>query len=267
MGRLRCVAVLATILIGGCASTVQTTSGGDYLKRYAEVPYTSSEEFGATAFDIDAAVRSAAAIEPVLEFPARIGLVRIGRRGQISSIPYGEAQPWVELAQRLGDRFGEFVPINPLIAELATPAKGHLPKEQLSFVSQVRLAAARQHLDAVLLYEVMTSSQISKNGLAATELAVIPLFILPGRQLKSEAVGSALLIDVVQGYPYGTVEARVDERALATSWHSSSKLGDMEARLRETVTVDLAAEAEAMFSELRTQLAEQRLEAYRRREQ
>lgn len=251
----------------GCANnSVQTTSGQAYLDKYAHVPIGSTPTGDSGDFDIDAAVRQAAAIEPVLEFPARIGLVRIGQWGRISGIPLGEAEHWTGLAERLGARFGEFVPINPLVAELANPKTHRANESRLDVISQVRLAAARQHLDAVLLYEVRTSNEIEQNAMAATDFAIVTAFVLPSRRVKGEAIGTALLIDVIQGYPYGTVESRVQEQKLATSWGARSKGEAIAERLRASVTAELVNEAESMFTELRTQLAEQRLDAYRQNE-
>ncbi len=258
--------LMIAIVLTACTNSVQTTSGADYLKKYAHVPYSSDVDATPQDFDINAAVRQAAAIEPVLEFPARIGLVRIGRHGRISDIPVAEAEHWTSMVERLGDGFGSFVPINPLIAQIAQSNISQTEKNHLDVVSKIRLVAARQHLDAVLMYEVSTSREIEQNAMAAADFSIVTAFILPSRKIKGEAIGTALLIDVIQGYPYGTVETRVQEQKLATLWGASSKSNKIAGRLRASVTKELAAEAETMFSELRMQLAEQRLDAYRRAE-
>ncbi|MEM7278736.1 MAG: hypothetical protein AAF385_11485, partial [Pseudomonadota bacterium] len=199
------------IVFSACTNSVQTTSGSDYLEKYAHVPYSTNAASSSQDFDIDAAVRQAAAIEPVLEFPARIGLVRIGSYGRISDIPVAEAEHWARLVDRLGDGFGSFVPINPLIAQLAQPNISKAEQHHLDVVSKIRLVAARQHLDAVLMYEVSTSREVEHNAMAAADFSLVTAFILPSRKVKGEAIGTALLIDVIQGYPYGTVETRVQE--------------------------------------------------------
>ena len=262
-----CSLAFAIVLLAGCASTLQTTSGKDYLDKYASVPLGTSPAIGGDSFDIDAAVRQAAAVEPVLEFPARIGLVRINGGSGISDIPALEAEHWAELVESLGDGFGQFVPINPLVAQLVAPAVHHWQDGRMNVISQVRLAAARQHLDAVLMYEVNTSREIEKNAFAATDFSLITAFVLPSRKVKGQAVGTAVLIDVIQGYPYATMEARVEENKLSTAWNASSKGKEIAARLRAEVAAELASEAKEMFTELRSQLAEQRVERYRQREE
>ncbi len=254
-------------LLVACANSVQTTSGKAYLEKYAHVPVLSTSEAASQGFDIDAAVREAAAIEPILEFPARIGLVRVAGYGEISDIPEAEALHWADLVDRLGDGFGTFVPINPLIAKLVQPNFANSQNSPLDVVSTIRLVAARQHLDAVLMYEVNTSQEVEHNAMAAADFSIITAFVLPSRKVKGEAIGTALLIDVIQGYPYGTVETRLQEQKLTTLWGASNKGDEIATRLRASVTKELVSEAETMFSELRMQLAARRLEAYRLKEQ
>lgn len=263
MKKLNALLICLALVVMGCANTVQTTSGEAYLKKYAQVPQRSGKSAGPGEFDIDAAIREAASVEPILEFPARIGLVRITHYGRISDIPEAEAEHWAALADRLGEGFGSFVPINPLIAKLTAAEAPNPNPHQLDVVSQIRLIAARQHLDAVLMYEVNTAREIEQNAMAATDFAIVTAFVLPSRKIKGEAIGTALLIDVIQGYPYGTVEARVQEQKLATLWGTNRKSEAIAARLRASVTAELVVETQTMFTELRSQLAEQRLKNYK----
>jgi len=74
--------------------------------------------------DIDQRVREVANVEPILRFPARIGLARIGienSRPTLIPPPAEEAKAWVDLAEDLGPEYGEFVPISPLIAAMLAP--------------------------------------------------------------------------------------------------------------------------------------------------
>ena len=102
---------LALLLIG-CGSYTQTTSGSEYLKRYAEQAQTA----GGGAMNDE--IRTAADVEPILTFPARVGIARIDG-GRLSAIPKAEAEAWLAMADKLGRGWGEFMPISPLIAALA----------------------------------------------------------------------------------------------------------------------------------------------------
>src|SRR5262245_15770727 len=112
---IRIYGALALIgILAGCESYTQTTSGKDYLAKY---PIANAEP----ATEIDNRVRAAADVEPLLRFPARIGLARIGGENGHAGLGVPspeEAKAWSEAAQRLGPKFGEFVPVSPLIAAM-----------------------------------------------------------------------------------------------------------------------------------------------------
>lgn len=78
-------ALLLCVFLMGCeTASNQVSSGADYLDKYKDVPTTKAGSDKATS--LDQKIREAAAVEPILKFPARIGLARIDR-GSISSIP------------------------------------------------------------------------------------------------------------------------------------------------------------------------------------
>lgn len=246
-------------LLAACGHQVQTTSGSQYLAAYDNAA-------GETAVT-DAEIVAAAAVEPQLRFPARLGLARIGPHG-LAPVPAPEAESWRALAQRLGSGYGTFVPVSPLIAALAdTPAatphdgdpfRSHR-RSLAEVVRQVRLGAARQHLDAVLIYETFGRSEESSNPLALTKLALIGFF-LPTEYVEAEGFAQAVLVDVRNGYTYGTASAVSKEptRRSTTVGDSGdahvSARGEAEAR----AVASLAVEVENMVRELRLALAEGR---------
>ena len=61
------------ISLCACSHTTQYTSGQDYLNRYDKGAVTLAGHNGS----IEADIRNIAAVEPDLQFPARIGLARI----------------------------------------------------------------------------------------------------------------------------------------------------------------------------------------------
>jgi hypothetical protein len=154
--------ILWYINLTACGNTIQTTSGRDYLSHYppAQTYPTQAHDYK----NIDAEVAKVAAIEPNLQFPARIGIVKL-ERGEIANMSQEEGNTWFEAAQRLGKSFGEFVPVSPLIAEMVTDKKSAGTPLQ-NIIRKVRLGAARQHLDVVLLYEVYGKSESHSNILS-----------------------------------------------------------------------------------------------------
>jgi hypothetical protein len=94
------------LALAACETTSQTTSGRDYLDRYAQQA-REQRQYGADGLAIDSQIREAAAVEPLLHFPARIGIARIAPPGPtggpaLGGIPENEAKAWSEAAARLG---------------------------------------------------------------------------------------------------------------------------------------------------------------------
>jgi predicted membrane-bound mannosyltransferase len=253
--------VLVSGVLGACSVYTQTSSGQDWLASYS-TPKAGS----AAAGDIDAQVRKVAAVEPILRLPARIGIARLDRSG-LSAIPAEEAEHWTEAASRLGPGFGEFVPVSPMIAAMVEqPIVEQVPtdkpwraynRESMArhTMDTIRLAAARQHLDAVLIYEVDGTADSKDNPLSLGEWTLIGAFVLPSQNVKAAGVAQAMLMDVRNGYPYGTIQSSADDKSLSTRVESR-ETGE---KLREKVMADavakLTGETEEMMRKLKPELA------------
>lgn len=231
-----CVAVL---VLTGCEG-IQTTSGVEYLEGYTIAPAAYSD--GSPRIDPD--IAEAASFEPTLRFPARIGLARVVR-GTLTGIPGEEQGLWAELAEKHAG-LGSFVAVSPLIAALgsATPtsrqhrycrgswsgsADWGICQTVLSreFVKTVRLASARQHLDAVLIYELGAYGSKENTILALFDVTLIGGAILPTRSLEARGEASAILVDVRSGYPYATASADVELSELSISYGSDKARDDL----------------------------------------
>ncbi|WP_193367036.1 hypothetical protein [Pelagibius marinus] len=277
MKRLISLALTAglTVLLAACGNTVQTTSGSRYLEGYgsASAPAAASQPgaapaaYSGPAGTVDAEIAAAANIEPQLRFPARLGLARIDHGGLVP-VPAAEAAAWQGLAESLGSGYGEFVPISPLIAALATPDEravvGHdgtrTYRSGLSeTVRRIRLGAARLHVDAVLIYETFGRSEESSNPLGLTKLALIGFF-LPTENVEAEGFAQAVLVDVRNGYTYGTASAVAEKPShRLTTVSDSYDAHDSARREAEARAVAaLTGEVEVMVRDLRLALAEQR---------
>ena len=82
-------------------------------------------------------------------------------------------------------------------------------------VEDIRLAAARQHLDAVLIYETDATDDIKSNPLSLAEWTLIGAFVLPSENVRAEGIAQGILIDVRNGYPYGTLQESTDDTTSA----------------------------------------------------
>lgn len=252
------------VLLAACGHHVQTSSGSDYL-----AAYETGGNAGQSAAT-DAEIAAAAKVEPQLRFPARIGLARIGRDG-LAPVPAAEAEAWKALAGRLGPSYGDFVPVSPLIAALATPVSAATPvyrdpfsqyrKSLARVVREIRLGAARQHLDAVLIYETFGTSEETSNPLAVTKLALIGFF-LPTEDVAAKGSAQAVLVDVRNGYTYGMASAVAEQpvRRITTSGNSYTVRQSAQEEAKSNATLALTGEVEAMLRDLRLALAEGRAE-------
>ena len=233
---------------------MQTTSGAVYLDKY--------DGFApAAAYDKD--VAAAASVEPLLRFPARIGIARI--EGGLTPIPEAEAEAWHELGRRLGPNWGEFVPVSPLIARLAmtSAAEGRQSGGYAQLLDDVirglRMGAARQHLDAVLVYEVHARTDTKATPLALADLMIVGAYLVPSRAIEAKAFASALLVDVRNGYPYFVTDTIAKE-----DWKLRSAVGSDASQ--QPLAIDVKTEAvrelvprvEKLAYDLRIRLAETR---------
>ena len=235
---------LAFIGIAACTSSIQTTSGADYLARY-DGSYEVAG--GACGSDTDADVKRIAAIEPDLHFPARIGLARIGPRGNLAPVPASELAIWGDLATSLGEAYGEFVPVSPMIAAMVSDEGEGSSRE---VIDHIRRGAARQHLDYVLVYETASESRNASNALALADLTIIGMFVLPSRDVKAEATVSAILLDVRNGYPYATLTAFADRKGLSRAVSSWSTRQELAASAEEKAVLELANDVRDTLPEL-----------------
>ena len=263
------------LILSSCGYHTQTTSGSQYLAKYTGSPNPrTGPATGSPSPASDADVLAAADVEPTLTFPARIGVARIDN-GQLSALPPAEAAVWQEMSERLGPAWGQFVPLSPLVAALASPARDESAcRDQWrgyhdlvsgptmanfdcvrETVQTIRLGAARQHLDVVLIYESFGKSQETSNPLAITKLALIGFFF-PTEDVEAEGLAQAILVDVRNGYHYGTATAVAEKPAyrISTSGNTRSAHAEVQGEARFAAVSALTAEVEKMAVDLRRDL-------------
>ncbi len=263
----------ASVLLSACSSHIQTTSGKAYLDkydptldRYAESPKNENNKITETPHpqNINQLIRQVASVEPTLRFPARIGVARIDR-GYLSPIPPTEIEAWANSSKQLGDEFGEFIPVNPMIIDMVVSSEMYqtssgYDKHARDVVSKIRLGAARQHLDAVLIYEVYSRENSDSNFLSVANLTILGAYILPSKAITAEGFANAMLIDVLQGYPYGTVDTTIDKSEMTTTNGEWDKRQQLSNEIKAEVTIKLVEEVKDMFKDLQLQLLRKRAE-------
>jgi len=275
----------AAALLGGCAAYTQNTSGGEYMTRMEtqESLYAAATGVAPAAAKADAArptaspqtserdaIRIAASVEPILEFPARIGLARI-YQGRLTAIPLAEAEEWRTFGER-NARLGAFTPISPAIAAVARlsvyggeQADPQFDRTVADVMGDIRLGAARQHLDAVLIYEIGAYAKEANTWLAIADLTIIGGAILPTRQLNAYAAGQSLLLDVRNGYPYGFATAAADLERLSASWGSDWRREDLRAEASLQALQKLLVETQTMVDGAYADATDRKARALERR--
>jgi hypothetical protein len=74
---------------------------------------------------------------------------------------------------------------------------------------KVRLGAARQHLDYVLIYEVFSETKTTKLASSVANWTIIGGYFVPSREIETSGFANALLLDVRNGYPYGSGKCHI----------------------------------------------------------
>lgn len=257
-----CLAMLAPLLIAGCETAVQTSSGDDYLAARpgwtAAVQADAIRPVAARGGDrgtapirnpsVEQAVMEAARASPELRFPARFGLARI-EGGRVTAVPPQEADVWIAMMREQGARFGEFVAINPLLGHFGVAAESGF-----GAVDRIRIAAARQHVDAVLIYEARSNWHTRSTPLSVFDITLVGSFLMPSTISRGQAVASAMLLDVRNGYPYGNANANAEDSTFGASMGSNDRARGVAELAKVEAVRRLAVNVTAMMDELKTRL-------------
>jgi len=246
MKAMKYSALFAALLLGACSHTIQASSGADYVARYNQTAYQSSST-------LDGEIRDIAAIEPNLRFPARFGLARI-EKGQLTGIPADEAELWTEMTERQGSRYGEFLPISPLVTSMVSAP---YDRRTTNIVNDIRKGAARQHVDYVLIYEVTDKKERRSNDLRVGDATILGLFLLPSRKVKIDSTASAILLDVRNGYPYVTATSFAENKGTTSAVGVSSKRKKLTQAGRIEAVGKLTLDVENALRDLKDEAYEQ----------
>jgi len=102
-----------------------------------------------------------------------------------------------------------------------------------------------------LIYEVKNKSDKQSNALRVTDLTVLGLFIMPSRKIKIDSTASAMLIDVRNGYPYGTASVYAEKSSLHTAAGSRGHKVSLSDKARITTVDNLTEEVEVFMRDLK----------------
>lgn len=222
--------ILITVL-ASCGASIQTTSGEAYLAN--------------SRGPVDPEIRKLAAIEPDLRFPARIGVARLVN-GQLSVPSETENDLLGQLIEK-HSAMGDWVAVSPLIDGMVNAGR------KIDPVQRLRRAAARQHLDYVLIYEAGARSKGRQDTpFALADVTILGGLLLPTRVNHVTGIGVATFLDTRNGYPYGHAHTSKDLSGLARSWVADRAQKRLQERAINSVAASLMPEIDKMLTMLRT---------------
>ena len=223
------------LTVAGCDATVQTTSGRDYV--------------AAAGGQIDPTIAAIASVEPNLHFPARIGVARIVN--DRLTLP---TAPEIALFEQAiaGRTYGTFVPVNPQISDLLrnvpVPTQLNGRPQYVTDVNQlVRMTAARQHLDYVLIYKVgargaRVRSPFGLDDIRGTTIAT------PDADVTG--IVQAVFLDVRNGYPYAALQVDTDLSRVQTNYRLRNRTDMAQQAAIVALTVEVMPQVQQMLADL-----------------
>jgi rhombotail lipoprotein len=197
--------------------------------------------------DLDQRAAASASARPHLTFPARIGVARIAD-GAVTSIPADEWAAWRALRDQMQPALGELTPVSPIVAQsLTTAPVSSTPHDA---ITNLRLAAAREQLDAILLYEVSTTHSLEQTELTLLDATIVGAWWFPTHKSHATAHASATLIDVRSGLAYGSAIGNASDVTSATRLGSEEKIHRQRAAATRKSVTALTPEVGAMMARL-----------------
>ena len=244
--KLAITLTLWCLILSGCDTHVtQTTSGREYLSDYPTGTSIQPDD------SFEEQLKEIASVEPTLQFPARIGIVRI-ENGDLGNLHESEASAWMKIRDSLGGVFGEFVPVSPLIADMVyePTTENKYRTKPGEIIKKIRLAAARQHLDVVLIYEVFSQTETTTLASSVAAWTILGGYFIDSKKIETVGFANALLIDVRSGYPYGSASSSLEAERDSPFFQSFDSTRNL-ARDNEIATaIKLSKEVEKMMLNL-----------------
>ena len=239
--------ILSLASIGCQSHSVQMTSGKKYLSNYTNYDATEMN-----ASDLNEEVKAIASIEPSIQFPSRIGLVKLFN-GRITNLSVQEVEAWEESRTTMGNGLSNFIPVNPMIAEMVyTPRKTNSKSKSnpSEIFRKIRLGAARQHLDHVLIYEVFSETKTTKLASSVANWTIVGGYFVPSREIETTGFANALLLDVRNGYPYGSASASLNAKEFSASQTYRDKSRNLADKNQISTVIKLIPEVQQMMKKL-----------------
>ena len=98
------------------------------------------------------------------------------------------------------------------------------------------------------------SERVTGLGGRRLDFTIIGSFVLPGEDISAEGFASALLVDVRNGYPYGTARKVIKRQTSTPSYGSTEEQRKMMRGAESRAAIALVAEVDEMMRKLRAEM-------------
>jgi rhombotail lipoprotein len=199
----------------------------------------------------DADIAELEALAPQLPVPFRLGVA------PPLSVELDESQVWwrgdgarslsfgtwsadeAAVIEDWGRRFGEAGIVSELVILPRLLVQGSSTEEPASLLGTLRQAAARHHLDAVLVVNRVSASQSHPGFLSILDITVVGGFIVPAYEVSSMTVMEAALVDTRNGYLYASARGDGSVAHHAPAFQTEASMDEGRKRARVLALEDL----------------------------
>jgi hypothetical protein len=105
-------------------------------------------------------------------------------------------------------------------------------------------------LDHVLIYEVFSDTKTTKLASSVANWTIIGGYFVPSREIETTGFANALLLDVRNGYPYGTASATVNATEFSASQTYRDKTRNLTDKNQISTVIKLIPQVQQMMIKL-----------------
>src|SRR5262245_35584668 len=193
----------------------------------------------------DADIAELEALAPQLPTPFRLGVAppislelddRYDWRRQGGNVQRASFGTWdadeAAVIEEWGRRFREAGIVSELVLLPRMLVQGS-STEQAEMLPAMRRAAARHHVDAVLVVNRVSASQSHRGLFSLLDITIAGMFIIPSYEVSSMSVMEAALVDTRNGYLYASArgDGSIERHSPAVQTEESMAKGQAQARV------------------------------------
>ena len=215
-----CCALIALLLLTGCASSYVVTPSGADLSELGMSPQVDPATRRAQT---DGDIAQTLALRPLAQFPASIAVVRVQKATDASrshGVSFGRSA-LVPIAERTVETDEHLATLRalPEVRDIARLNRLVLGSAQTD--RELRAAAAKLHADLLLVYTINTAVYRENHN---EPINIVHLGLFSSRKFRVESTVTALLLGTHNGYVYATAEVAEDQDITDNAWRNTRQI-------------------------------------------